>query len=86
MFKFCHATPVLPAFFRARATGSRVRYPRSRTQRQRKRRRDRQIGTLRRLIEAMGGSLQLRAVFPDNMDIRIEQQIPQMNSTDRIKT
>ena len=36
------------------------------------RRTDMYIGTLRRYIEAMGGSLQIRAVFPDG-EVQIKQ-------------
>jgi transcriptional regulator with XRE-family HTH domain len=36
------------------------------------RRTDMYIGTLRRYIEAMGGSLQIRAVFPDG-EVQINQ-------------
>jgi hypothetical protein len=36
------------------------------------RRTDMHIGTLRRYIEAMGGSLQIRAIFPDG-EVQIKQ-------------
>jgi hypothetical protein len=36
------------------------------------RRTDMYIGTLRRYIEAMGGSLQIRAVFPDG-EVQLKQ-------------